>query len=31
MDLTVTTFLSVPPMFTFWDQDGNRYRVVERD
>jgi hypothetical protein len=31
MDLTVTTFLSVPPMFTFRDQDGNRYRVVERD
>jgi catechol 2,3-dioxygenase-like lactoylglutathione lyase family enzyme len=21
----------VPPMFTFRDQDGNRYRVVERD
>jgi catechol 2,3-dioxygenase-like lactoylglutathione lyase family enzyme len=21
----------VPPMFTFSDQDGNRYRVVERD
>jgi hypothetical protein len=31
MDLTGTTFLSVPAMFTFRDQDGNRYRVVERD